>query len=137
MSDSDEQTPQQESTQQDSSATAPETGAAAAVDTSNAGDWDEIAANPEFNALLAHKFRIIMPMCVFFLIYYFALPLLVGLAPDLMAKKVWGTVNVAYVFALSQFFMTWIIAIVYAKIAGRFDNQAHELIRHLKSDGKS
>ena len=104
------------------------------VDASNAGAWDEIAANPEFDALLAHKARIILPMCVFFLIYYFALPLLVGLAPDLMAKKVWGTVNVAYLFALSQFFMTWIIAIVYAKIAARFDHQAHQLIRHLKSE---
>ena len=104
------------------------------MDDSNAGAWDEIAANPEFTALLAHKARIILPMCVFFLVYYFSLPLLVGLAPDLMAKKVWGTVNVAYLFALSQFFMTWIIAIVYAKIAGRFDHQAHELIRHLKSE---
>ena len=132
MSDSDEQTPSADTPQEDPPAAAPET--VAVDDHSNAGIWDEIAAKPEFNGLLARKARFIIPMCVFFLIYYFALPLLVGLAPDLMAKKVWGTVNVAYVFALSQFFMTWIVAIVYAKVAGRFDDHAHELIRHLKEE---
>ena len=95
--------------------------------------WDTIAAKPEFHALLAHKARVIIPMCVFFLAYYFALPLLVGLAPDLMEKKLWGTVNVAYVFALSQFFMTWIVAIVYARVADHFDRQAHDLVGEYKN----
>jgi uncharacterized membrane protein (DUF485 family) len=95
--------------------------------------WDSIAERKEFHDLLSAKSRFIIPMCIFFLTYYFALPLLVGLAPDLMEKKVWGTVNVAYVFALSQFFMTWIVAIVYAKVAGKFDARAHELIKHLDS----
>ena len=89
--------------------------------------WEEVAQRPEFKNLLAAKARFIIPMCVFFLAYYFALPFLVGLAPELMAKKVWGAVNVAYLFALSQFFMTWIVAIVYAKAAGRFDKQAQEV----------
>ena len=95
--------------------------------------WDHIAEHPEFQGLLKAKARFIIPMCVFFLVYYFTLPLLVGKAPELMAKKVWGTVNVAYLFALSQFFMTWIVAIIYAKIAGRYDKKAQELIGHLDS----
>ena len=60
-------------------------------------------------------------------------PLLVGLAPDLMEKKLWGMVNVAYVFALSQFFMTWIVAIVYARVADHFDRQAHDLVGEYKN----
>lgn len=95
--------------------------------------WDTIYERPEFHQLLRVKARFIVPMCVFFLVYYFALPLLVGLAPELMAKKVWGSVNIAYVFALSQFFMTWIVAIIYAKVAGKFDGRAHEIIRHHNS----
>ncbi len=90
--------------------------------------WEAVAARPEFRGLLAAKARFIVPMCVFFLAYYFALPLLVGLAPDLMEKKVIGVVNVAYLFALSQFFMTWIISIVYARAAGNFDRKAQEVI---------
>lgn len=99
----------------------------------NQGDhhWEEVEASPEFQNLLASKRRFIIPMCVFFLAYYFALPLLVGLAPDLMAKKVSGSVNIAYLFALSQFFMTWIVSIVYAKAASRFDRQAQQVVDKL------
>lgn len=95
--------------------------------------WDKIVERPEIHDLLAAKRRFIIPMCIFFLAYYFTLPLLVGLAPDLMEKKVWGTVNVAYLFALSQFFMTWIVAIVYARVAGKYDARANEIIGHLDS----
>lgn len=93
--------------------------------------WEEVEASPEFQSLLASKRRFILPMCVFFLAYYFALPLLVGLAPDLMAKKVSGSVNIAYLFALSQFFMTWIVAVVYARAATRFDRQAQQVVDKL------
>jgi uncharacterized membrane protein (DUF485 family) len=90
--------------------------------------WEAVAASPEFKGLIAAKAKFIIPVCVFFLVYYFALPLLVGLAPELMGKKVMGVVNVAYGFALSQFFMTWIISIVYARVAAKFDIKAQEVI---------
>jgi uncharacterized membrane protein (DUF485 family) len=66
-------------------------------------DWERVAALAEFKALLAAKRRFIVPAVVFFIVYYFALPLLVGYAPRWMAAKVSGVVNVAYLFALSQF----------------------------------
>ena len=75
----------------------------------------------EFRALLAAKLRFIIPATVFFIIYYFALPVLVGYAPGLMEKKVIGPINLAYLFALSQFFMAWIVAALYVRAAGRFD----------------
>lgn len=105
----------------------PQSSAAAPADL----QWEEVAQRPEFKNLLSAKARFIIPMCVFFLAYYFALPILVGLAPDLMAKKVYGAVNVAYLFALSQFFMTWIVAIVYAKAAAKFDKRAQEVAEKL------
>lgn len=95
--------------------------------------WDAIAARPGFKRLLKDKARFIIPMCVFFLSYYFALPLLNGLAPEFMAKKVSGNVNIAYLFALSQFFMTWIVAILYARVAGKFDKEAHRIVGDLES----
>ena len=54
-----------------------------------------------------------IPATVFFVVYYFALPVLVGYAPEFMSRKVLGAVNWAYLFALSQFFMAWIIAWAY------------------------
>ena len=43
-------------------------------------------------------------------------------------------ITLAQIHLERQFFMTWIVAIVYAKVAGRFDDHAHELIRHLKEE---
>ena len=34
----------------------------------------------------------------------------------------------AYVFALSQFFMAWILAALYLRAAGRFDEMAKEVV---------
>ena len=94
-------------------------------------DWDRVAAMSEFKELLASKRRFIISATVFFVIYYFALPVLVGYAPSLMVRKVFGVVNIAYLFALSQFFMAWIIAALYVRVAGKWDDMAHLIIAKL------
>ncbi|MBI2822135.1 MAG: DUF485 domain-containing protein [Acidobacteria bacterium] len=91
-------------------------------------DWERVAATEDFRALLRAKRRFIIPATVFFLLYYFALPALVGYAPRLMEKRVIGVVNVAYLFALSQFLMAWILAALYMRAAGRFDQMARWII---------
>jgi uncharacterized membrane protein (DUF485 family) len=91
-------------------------------------DWDRIAALDEFKVLVRAKLRFIVPATIFFLVYYFALPVLVGYAPRLMEQKVLGVVNVAYLFALSQFFMAWILAALYLRAAGGFDEMARRIL---------
>ena len=91
-------------------------------------NWAEIEAKPAFRHLLARKARFIIPATIFVLIYYLALPVLVGYYPELMKKKVWGEVNMAYVFALSQFFMAWIMAFIYVRVAAQWDKSAAEVI---------
>jgi len=95
-------------------------------------DWEEVAAMAEFKALLAAKRKFILPTTVFFVVYYFALPILVGYAPELMKTKVIGSVNLAYLFALSQFFMAWIVAALYMRAAGRFDGMIETILSKLK-----
>jgi uncharacterized membrane protein (DUF485 family) len=90
-------------------------------------DWEKIAAQPNFQGLLHRKARFIVPASIFFLLYYFALPVLVGYAPDLMKTRV-GPVNIAYLFALSQFFMAWIIAALYVRAANIFDRDAKAIL---------
>lgn len=94
-------------------------------------DWERVAATEDFKALLAAKKNFIVPATVFFVVYYFALPLLVGYAPGVMETKVFGVVNLAYLFALSQFFMAWTIAALYLRAAGRFDTMARDLLTRL------
>lgn len=92
-------------------------------------EWERLAASPEFATLLAQKRRFIVPATVFFIVYYFSLPVLVGYFPALMSRKVLGPVNIAYLFALSQFVMAWIMAWLYVRAAARFDKLAAELKR--------
>ena len=93
----------------------------------DAADWDAIAAHADFKKLLADKARFILPATIFFIVYYFALPVLVGWWPDLMKTKI-GSVNLAYVFALSQFFMAWIVAGFYVMKASGWDKSAAALL---------
>jgi uncharacterized membrane protein (DUF485 family) len=111
-------------------------------DSSNQGtpqvsDWDRVAANSEFKELMAAKARFIVPATVFFIVYYFALPVLVGYAPDLMKTPVIGPVNIAYLFALSQFIVAWAIALLYMRAAGRFDRMAKNVLDHLAAQNKA
>ena len=91
-------------------------------------DWEAINATPEFRALLKAKRRFIIPATVFFVVYYFALPYLVGYHTELMQRKVWGEMNWAYLFALSQFFMAWALAAIYVVVAAGWDRKAKALL---------
>ena len=95
--------------------------------------WNEVFSSADFQTLVRAKIRVIVPAIVFFIAYYFALPLLVGYAPGLMERKVIGTLNLAYLFALSQFFVAWIIAALYLRWAARFDAMAAQIVsKHSK-----
>jgi len=91
-------------------------------------EWRRITETAEFKNLLKAKRRFILPATLFFIVYYFALPVLVGYAPALMSTKVLGVVNIAYLFALSQFFMAWVIAALYLRAASRFDKLEQRII---------
>ncbi len=91
-------------------------------------EWDRIAASKEFQDLMATKKIFIVPAFIFFVVYYFALPALVGYAPNFMDTRVIGVVNIAYLFALSQFFVAWIIAGLYVKAANDFDRLSKDIV---------
>ena len=95
-------------------------------------NWQALAASEKFRHLLRAKRRFIVPAMVFFIIYYFALPVLVGYARPLMETRVFGAVNLAYLFALSQFFMAWVIAALYVRAAVKFDKMASDVISDQK-----
>lgn len=91
-------------------------------------NWNALATSTKFRELLKAKRRFIVPAVIFFVVYYFALPVLVGYAPATMTKRVIGPVNLAYLFALSQFFMAWIVAAFYIRAAAKFDRMAADVI---------
>ncbi len=116
----------------------PTTGAASPAASSTAGEsqWDRVAAMDEFKQLLKAKTKFVVPATIFFIVYYFLLPYLVGYHPQLMDKRVWGKVNIAYLFALSQFFVSWLIAWMYVRAAKHFDDYADRIMAKLGKGGK-
>ncbi len=89
---------------------------------------DQLYATPAYRDLIRQKTAAVVALTVFFIAYYFALPVLVGYWPELMARKVWGHANLAYLFAFSQFLMTWAIAYLYMRFAGRYDRMTASLL---------
>ena len=94
-------------------------------------EWRRIAQSAEFQNLVASKRRFIVPATIFFIVYYFTLPVLVGYAPSLMSRRIIGPVNIAYVFALSQFFVAWLIAFLYVRAAGKHDRMVKEILERI------
>ncbi len=101
-----------------------------------ASEWERIEADPQFRELVAAKRSFIVPATIFFIVYYFALPVLVGYFPGLMDRRVIGQINIAYLFALSQFFMAWIIAGLYVRRAGAFDRMAAAIVAKVRGGRK-
>jgi uncharacterized membrane protein (DUF485 family) len=94
--------------------------------------WDRVAQTQDFKSLLAAKKAFVIPATIFFIVYYFALPVSVGYFPAFMQRKVWGPLNIAYLFALSQFAVTWIIAYLYVRAAHKFDAYGATVIKDLE-----
>lgn len=106
-----------------------------ADDEKQLADWDAIAADQGFRELLKSKAGFIIPATLFFVAYYFALPISVGWFPALMQTRVLGEVNLAYLFALSQFFMAWILAFIYVGAALGWDRRAAEILARFGKGG--
>lgn len=91
--------------------------------------WEQIASSPKFITLMKRKKRFLILSTIFFVAYYFALPVLAGYT-DLLNGTIFGAINGIYLFALSQFFMAWILALIYVRHA----NQLDQLIEQMKKD---
>jgi uncharacterized membrane protein (DUF485 family) len=83
------------------------------------GDWEEIAASPDFQQL-RHRLRsFVFPMTGLFLAWYLLYVLLASYAPAFMAVKLFGNINVGLVFGLLQFVSTFLITFLYVRFADR------------------
>jgi len=82
--------------------------------------------------LISLKKTFIVPAFVVFLLHYFALAVLVGYVPHLASARVIGTVNIAYLFALSQFVVGGVIAGLYLFAAAKFDALTGDILAQVR-----
>jgi uncharacterized membrane protein (DUF485 family) len=83
-------------------------------------DWEAVERSPEFRELVKRKKAFVLPATLFFMAWYFGFIILAGYAPDFMGREfITDGLTVGYVFALSQFVMTWVLGWMYLRKADR------------------
>lgn len=91
-------------------------------------DYVKIENSSSFQRLMYERKKFILPLTIFFLVFYFILPILTSYTTFLNTPAV-GDISWVWIFAFSQFIMTWVLSTIYVKKASSFDEQAEQIIR--------
>jgi uncharacterized membrane protein (DUF485 family) len=110
---------------------------AGTYETTAEGQWEGLEETPEFRRLVSARWSFVIPATIFFLVYYFLLPLANGLAPHVMRTNVVGNVNLAYLFALSQFVVAWLLAALYIRRADTVFDRLAAAVRERATRGRA
>ncbi|CEG25581.1 DUF485 domain-containing protein [Bacillus sp. B-jedd] len=91
-------------------------------------DYSKIVQSPSFQQLLREKRKFLLPATLFFMAFYFTLPILTAYS-TVLNNSAYGPISWAWVFAFAQFIMTWALCIIYTKKAARFDFLVEDIIK--------
>lgn len=95
-------------------------------------DYTKIAQSASFKALLAEKRKFIIPLSLFFLAFYFTLPILTAYSTVLNQQAFWG-MTWAWIFAFAQFIMTWGLCMIYSSRAAKFDILVEDIMQQIEN----
>lgn len=91
--------------------------------------YEQMQATPEFADLRSRLRRFIFPMSALFLAWYLLYVVLASYAPEFMAIKVVGNINVGLIIGLLQFVSTFVITTLYVRFANKHIDPAAEALR--------
>ncbi|ASA96471.1 putative membrane protein [Anoxybacillus flavithermus TNO-09.006] len=94
-------------------------------------DYSKVVQSASFQQLMREKRGFILPFSLFFLAFYFTLPILTSYS-TVLNTPAFGSISWAWVFAFAQFIMTWVLCMLYSKRAARFD----EIVEKMKQEVK-
>jgi uncharacterized membrane protein (DUF485 family) len=75
------------------------------------------AAHASVKALVTAKLKYLAPMTLIFMVGYIGVTILAGFAKDLMGLKIVGSVNLGFVLIALNYALSWVLAIVYERVA--------------------
>jgi uncharacterized membrane protein (DUF485 family) len=96
-------------------------------------DYEAVAEGAQFKALVNERKKFVIPLTIFFLVFYFMLPVLTSYS-TILNKPAFGDISWAWIYGFAQFAMTWILCIVYVKKSARLDVQADKIIKEQLGD---
>src|SRR5271167_1421822 len=100
--------------------------------------WIEGVESTEFKTLIDAKQRSIVPMIVIYMIGYMGLSILAGFGRGILGTKVLGAVNLGFVLIAGNYVMSWVLAIVYARIsANRHDPLVKVVVDKARASGRA
>ncbi len=97
-------------------------------------EWVRIERTSAFQEYSRKRKAFLIPATIFFLLFFFGLPLLAAFTTVLNGKAV-GPLTWAYIYGIAQFFMTWILMHVYVNQANKWDDLV-ERARHEVAEGE-
>jgi uncharacterized membrane protein (DUF485 family) len=89
--------------------------------------YHHLVETEDFKGLLQKKKAFIIPVTTFFLTFYFILPVLAAYTDVLKVEAFLG-ITWAWVYALLQFVVVWILGIVYLKKSEKYDKMAQNIL---------
>lgn len=98
-------------------------------------DYTEVVKSNKFKKLISDRKKFIIPYTIFFLIFYFLLPIATSYT-TFLNKPAIGDISWIWLFAFAQFVMTFALCIVYVKKSAAFDVQAEEIIEEQLDKGR-
>lgn len=90
-------------------------------------DYAAVEQSSQFKGFLEKKKKFIIPFTVFFLIFYFMLPVLTSYT-TFLNTSFFGDISWVWVYAFAQFVMVWVLCTIYVRKAASFDKKAKEII---------
>ena len=99
----------------------------------NEVNYTEVVQSEEFQLLLNTKKKFIIPMSIFFLVFI-ALPILTSYS-KVLNTPAFGDVTWAWVFAFSQFIMTWALCMIYSKKQNHLMKSPEKFCKICKREG--
>ncbi|WP_062350538.1 DUF485 domain-containing protein [Bacillus kwashiorkori] len=90
-------------------------------------DYVKVESSLQFKQFLSKKKKFLIPMTVFFMVFYFLLPIFTSYTKFLNTSAI-GDISWAWIFAIAQFVMVWVLSAIYVKKASQFDKEADQII---------
>lgn len=97
-------------------------------------DYDAIAKQESFKALVRKKNAFLWSITVFFLAAYMLLPILTSYTTILHQKAI-GEVTWVWIYAAGLFIMTWSLCHLYVAKANSYDKEAKAIIAEYENGG--
>src|SRR5699024_3534860 len=97
-------------------------------------DYEKVVESGQFKQFMQNKRKFIIPFTIFFLIFYFLLPVFTSYTTFLNITVI-GDIFCVWLCAFVQFIMTWVLCTIYVKKANAFDEQVERIIEDQIDDG--